>query len=267
MIYDRVLKSELMNSDRWLDLPSDSHRLAYVCLLPLADDFGNFEAGSRRMWRWLHARTQVKDDGHAIKILSDLMDADLIRPYTVAEADYWHIARFQCDRRYVVRRVPASPWDDPELEIKGGLIRQTRKARSIDLKEEKAKVAAKLPQSSGQVPAKLPLGVGVGVGVGVKTKTRPNLAIQPASGWSEFYAAYPRKEAKLDGLKAWNQLSPAAEVQRKIMADIGQRLGLDLWSKADVKHIPLPATYLRARRWEDELEPPIADYLRHGKVI
>ncbi len=190
MLYDRVLKAELMNSDRWLDLPSDSHRLAYVCLLPLADDFGNFEAGGRRLWRWLHARTQVKDESHATKVISDLMDADMIRHYRVAEVDYWHIARFECDRRYVCRRVPGSPWDDTELERRAKHYRAYHAARRVDSK-------AKLEKSDHEQTMNRPLtdpvqGLGVGVGVGEKKKKRARVCQfvlpdwVPAAAWAAW---------------------------------------------------------------------------------
>src|SRR6266850_7129025 len=256
MIYDRVLKSELMNSDRWLDLPSDSHRLAYVCLLPLADDFGNFEAGPRRMWRWLHARTQVKDEGHSIKILSDLMDADLLRPYRVAEVDYWHIARFECDRKYISRKVPASPWDDIDLETRAKHYRQYYASRRADLKRKKAKPDPNLTPIRGRSG----VSQGIGVGVGVKKNT-----CSFATSLDLFWIAYPRKIGKAKALKAYIALKPDDALQKTMLVAIGRQRQSEQWST--LRFIPHPTTWLNERRWEDELEPPIADYLRHGKVI
>jgi len=37
---DRVIRDELLESDRWLDLPTDSHRLVYISLILIADDYG-----------------------------------------------------------------------------------------------------------------------------------------------------------------------------------------------------------------------------------
>jgi len=182
MMYDRVLKAELMNSDRWLDLPSDSHRLAYVCLIPLADDFGNMEGGARRLWRYLHGRTQLKDEAHAVKVLAELMDADLLRPYKADDTEYWHLPRFECDRKYVCRRVPASPWDDPELEAKARHYRAYHKARRVD---SKTKIGKSDPDLTLNRPRVDPV-QGLGVGVGEKKKTnkapaRPELpGIPPA---------------------------------------------------------------------------------------
>ncbi len=79
--------------------------------------------------------------------------------------------------------------------------------------------------------------------------------IEPGSGWSEFYQAYPRKESKADGIRAWNALTLTPELLARILADIEERLATGLWCSSDRKHIPLPATYINAKRWEDELEP------------
>src|ERR1700752_2751156 len=179
MMYDRMLKAELMNSDRWLDLQSDSHRLAYVCLLPLADDFGNLEGGARRLWRYLHARTQIKDESHSVSVLSDLMGADLIRPYKANGVEYWHLPRFKCDRKYVCRRVPASPWDDPELERGAKHYRKYHKARRVESKRKNQKSDPDLTMNRVRVdPVQ---GLGVGVGVGIKQSTKNEQLIKSAT--------------------------------------------------------------------------------------
>lgn len=53
---DRLLRADLFESDRWLDLPSTDARLLFVYLLTVADDYGNLE-DSRRLFR--AARTNV----------------------------------------------------------------------------------------------------------------------------------------------------------------------------------------------------------------
>jgi hypothetical protein len=69
-------------------------------------------------------------------------------------------------------------------------------------------------------------------------------------GFDEFYAAYPKHEAKADAEKAWRQVKPDLET---LLADIRARIDSRHWS--DPKFIPLPATYLRGKRWEDSIRP------------
>ena len=61
-----------------------------------------------------------------------------------------------------------------------------------------------------------------------------------------FYDAYPRHEAKTAAIKAWRTLNPDAELADRIMQDI------ERFKDRERQFIPLPATYLRGRRWEDE---------------
>lgn len=158
---DRVLRDEIFESDRWLDLPSDTHRLAYIGLLPIADDFGNFEGGPRRVYRHLHRFTQIKTDADSIKVMSDLLDADMARRYEVEGREYWHLPRFTTHRQYIVRRCPPSPWD---VEL-GPLGKEQR----VYNRGHAKKVATTSQQRSNDVAQ----GVEVGVEVEkVKNNTR-----------------------------------------------------------------------------------------------
>lgn len=150
---DRIIRDELLGSLRWLDLPSDSHRLAFIGLVLIADDYGNIEGGSRRLYRWLTQFTQIKAEADSIKLLSDLADCDLIRRYEVENREYWHITRFKNSRRYWSRKYPKSPYQE-ETTIESN--QQHTKNPSADLTQ------------TCHSPSR---GVGVGVGVGVKRST------------------------------------------------------------------------------------------------
>ena len=63
-----------------------------------------------------------------------------------------------------------------------------------------------------------------------------------------FYAAYPRKEGKRDGQKAWNGMPLGAK--QAALADVEKRTRHKAWS-SNLKVVPLPGTYLRGCRWED----------------
>lgn len=114
---DRVVRDELLESDRWLDLPTDTDRLAYIALLLVCDDFGNLEGQPRRMFRFLHKCTQIKTEEACATTLIHLTDADLLRRYEVAGRPFFHIPRFRPHRQYLTRRWPVSPWDDTERKL------------------------------------------------------------------------------------------------------------------------------------------------------
>ena len=72
----------------------------------------------------------------------------------------------------------------------------------------------------------------------------------------EFWKVYPRHEAKQDAIKAWKSLKPSDELCARIKADVQRRLSVGgSWYKAERQFVPLPATYIRGRRWEDENQP------------
>ena len=72
-------------------------------------------------------------------------------------------------------------------------------------------------------------------------------------GFDEFWKVYPKHEAKQDAMKAWKSIKPDAELLATIVADIKKRLADGgAWYRKERQYVPLPATYLRGARWEDE---------------
>lgn len=66
-------------------------------------------------------------------------------------------------------------------------------------------------------------------------------------GFAVWYAMYRRKDAKRDAIKAWRQLDPDEPTQALMLAAVAT------WKWSDDRtKIPLPASWIRGRRWEDE---------------
>lgn len=65
------------------------------------------------------------------------------------------------------------------------------------------------------------------------------------SSFDDFWNVYPRREGKVDALKAWKALKPDAELLLRIIHNLSR------YADTEKRFIPLPATYLRGRRWED----------------
>jgi len=68
--------------------------------------------------------------------------------------------------------------------------------------------------------------------------------------FDRFWALYPLKHAKKDARKAWAQLNPDENLVQQICAHLLLRVKTRQWREG---FIPLPATFLRGERWEDEL--------------
>jgi len=84
-------------------------------------------------------------------------------------------------------------------------------------------------------------------------KVWPALTLAYSPNFRKFWAAYPRKVAKGDAWKAWKALKPGKYVAANMIAHIEIMKKCKDWTKEGGTFIPYPATWLRDRRWEDEL--------------
>lgn len=66
-----------------------------------------------------------------------------------------------------------------------------------------------------------------------------------------FWTAYPKKVNKLDAVKAWKTVDAPIDV---IINALDAQKKTPQWTKDDGQFIPYPATWLRGRRWENEVE-------------
>lgn len=72
------------------------------------------------------------------------------------------------------------------------------------------------------------------------------------TSFDAFWAAYPKRVAKPEAFKAWLKLKPDAALQQIIAIALARQRESEEWRREQGQFIPYPATYLRARRWEDE---------------
>jgi hypothetical protein len=73
-----------------------------------------------------------------------------------------------------------------------------------------------------------------------------------AEGFEQFYATYPRHVARADAEKAWRQVVKPEEVPAILARIEINKLGE--WKEKEKRFIPYPASWLRGRRWNDEIE-------------
>lgn len=84
-------------------------------------------------------------------------------------------------------------------------------------------------------------------------QSRPskNAALRP-DDFEQWYLAYPRHEGRQNAVKAWNRA-----IKEKALPDIHTLLAALVWQRGlsqwqEKQFIPLPASYLNGRRWQDE---------------
>ena len=72
--------------------------------------------------------------------------------------------------------------------------------------------------------------------------------------FDRFWGAYPRKVSKADARKAFAKLNPDTELVEDMLRALDWQKRLPEWTKDGGQFVPYPATWLNARRWEDEPE-------------
>ena len=75
-----------------------------------------------------------------------------------------------------------------------------------------------------------------------------------ADDFDTFWAAYPNRKAKADARKAWTQTEKIRPPIEAIIGAIESAKQSNQWRKDGGEYIPLPASWLRGERWEDEHE-------------
>jgi hypothetical protein len=67
-----------------------------------------------------------------------------------------------------------------------------------------------------------------------------------------FWTAYPRKKSKGQAEKAWESIGPNEELLKRILTALDHANVSTDWLRDGGRYIPYPATWLRAKGWEDE---------------
>ena len=73
--------------------------------------------------------------------------------------------------------------------------------------------------------------------------------------FDRFWSAYPRKASRGQAERAFAAISPDEQLVARMCAGIERARTSDQWQRDGGQFIPYPATWLRARGWEDEAPP------------
>lgn len=86
-------------------------------------------------------------------------------------------------------------------------------------------------------------------------------------GFANFWASYPKKEAKKDAYKAWSKLRPSPELQAQMLTALSWQREQRDWTKDGGTFVPLPASWIRGERWTDERRLGVTETRRGGFQI
>ncbi len=74
------------------------------------------------------------------------------------------------------------------------------------------------------------------------------------TSFDNFYKCYPKKVGKTKALSAWKKLKPNDDLVEKIIDAVEKSKLTHGWIKDGGEFIPYPASWLNAKRWEDEID-------------
>jgi len=74
--------------------------------------------------------------------------------------------------------------------------------------------------------------------------------------FDEFWAQYPKKRSKGRAERAWVKIKPDEQLFKAILDGLERAKTSVEWQKDGGQYIPYPASWLNAKGWEDEYNPP-----------
>lgn len=75
--------------------------------------------------------------------------------------------------------------------------------------------------------------------------------------FDRFWTAYPRHQGKEPARKAWKRVRPDIHLCRAMSQALERQKRSESWTRDGGRYIPMPATWLNQRRWEDESPKPV----------
>lgn len=88
-----------------------------------------------------------------------------------------------------------------------------------------------------------------------KPYSKPDNNMRNSEMFAQFWAAYPKKKNKGDAEKAFKAIRPDDVLFSKMLEAIEQQKKSTDWREQCGKFIPYPASWLRAKGWENETQP------------
>lgn len=240
----RYIKPEFWTDSRMVSLTRDA-RLLYIGTWNFAlCDKGHLEDDALR----LKMQVFPADNVDVAALLAELMAAGRIVRVTDGQCTWLQIVHLAVHQKVDPRWTPRCPACKTTTSLTetqeslGGALTSANAPEQAESAPLDANLSGTLPNSPQE-------GIG-GEGRGDR-KTRPSAA--PPDTFDEWWQAYPRKEGKGRARPAYTK------AVRDVPADKLLRLTAE-WFAArpdlEAKFIPQPASWLNARRWEDE--PPTA---------
>ena len=237
----RTVKPELFRHEGLFELEQETGlpvRLAFIGLFTAADREGCFK------WRPRELKLDVMpyESLDFSRVLDALITRGFVVKYRVDDAWYGLIPTFT-NHQVINNRERASGF--PSIsEAEEVVDCQSIECTEESTREPRVSHATSTPLVQDQGEGKGREGNRKGTGRGNTRDATPD-------GFDAFWKLYPKKASRTDAMKAWAKLKPA-DIELAMSA-LPNHCMSDQWVKDGGQFIPNAATWLNAKRWEDEV--------------
>ena len=221
---NRILKESICTSENIDQLTAFQETMFYR-LIVNCDDYGRMDARPKilaaRLFPLKEIRTnQIEDALRALSL------AELVILYTVDGKPFLQMTTWN---RHQQVRAKVSKFPAPD----DGIITSDINCNQVQADDSKC---PRNPIQSNPNPNR-----------------NPNTSASRCTGmFNEFWIAYPKKQGKQQAEKAFNKINPSPELFFKMITSVKQWSQSQQWTKDGGQYIPMPATWLNGKRWEDE---------------
>jgi hypothetical protein len=240
----RTIKPEFPQSES-MGRVSREARLLFIMLWTLLDDEGRARGNSRMLASLLFP---YDDDAPALieSWISELEAEGCLARYIVSGQTYLQVCNWLIHQKIdkpSKSRIP--PFDESSR-----ILANPREVSSEDQGEDLGKEKELKDLSEIEIsPIKSP-------------QSKSAVSVKAPAGFERWYASYPKREKRPDAVKAWVK-QRCEQIADEVIAGTRRLVSIKGWSAKD-QYTPLPASFLNARRWEDDPVPVIAgDNLHH----
>ena len=237
---NRIIRESICTSDN-LDRLSPFEENMFYRLMVNCDDYGRMDAREKILEARLFPLKRL-EPGRIAEGLRALAAADLILLYEAEGRPYLQIRTWEKHQQIRARksRYPAPEGDCARDDIHcDQMISDDSKCPRNPIQSESN------PNPNPKPNPKANRNGGDG---------EPSPGSRDAR-FEEFWKAYPRKADRTEAQKAFENLRPDEKLMETLLAAIGRQKQTEQWRKQDGQFIPNPATWLRHRRWEDDVGP------------
>lgn len=227
---NRILREGILTSERVNSLTWEGE-VFYRRLMSVVDDYGRFSAHPSLLRAALYPlKLDAVRDANMERLLAIVEQARLVRVYEVAGKRYLEMLDFRQQVRSKESKYPQPPPLDQSAQC------------VADAQQVRSRCVADAHLDGDGVEDVKPLA-------------------QP-DGFARFWEQYPKKRSKGDAEKAWKSIRPDRALLDRILQAIAQARLTDDWQKSGGQFIPYPATWLRAKGWEDVVASASAEQSR-----